>query len=98
MGKYIKEREPLPPDLHQTKVHLVFGFELLMKARPHQTSVTQSDLSRFSKVGAYQISNMLNVRHPYTPTLKTLTKLLKYFDMTPTDFYVMVAENITIQR
>lgn len=97
-SRYIKTWPPLSPELHQTKVHLIFGFNLLMGSNPHKRKDTQSDLSKFTKVGPAQISNMLNVKHPYTPTMKTLTKLVNHYDMTVTEFYLMVAENITPGR
>lgn len=79
------------------KRDMIRGLKLLMAKEKHTRGMSQADLSSFAKVGEAQISKMLNIEDPYTPTLKTLSKILWVFDMTIVEFFLFIEKN-TFQR
>jgi hypothetical protein len=76
------------------KRDLIRGLRLLMAKEVHSSGTSQADLSSFSGVGEPQISKMLNIDDPYTPTIRTLSKILWTFNqMTLIEFVVFIKEN-----
>jgi len=75
------------------------GIRLLLNRGQDNRPLSQSLLGEFSDVGNDIISKIMNPDNSptYSPTVKTLSKILSVFNMTFVDFFKFVDDNIKVR-